>query len=52
LHDAAVAEMKPHGIGFGDQIANGEHKAIVDEDAVAGAFDAECVGGEGIRRDD
>ena len=52
LHHAAVAEMQPDRFGLGDQIADGEHKAVVDQHAVAGALDTERVGSEGIRRND
>ena len=52
LHHAAVAEMQPDGFGFGDQIADGEHQPVVDQHAVAGALDAERVGGEGVGRDE
>ena len=52
LHHAAVAEMQPDGFGFGDQIADGEHQAVVDQHAVAGALDAQRLGGEGVGRDD
>ena len=52
FHHAAVAEMQPDGLGFGDQIADGQHQAVVDQHAVAGALDAERLGGEGVGRDD
>ena len=52
LHHAAIAKMQPYGVGFGDQIANGEYDTIVDQHAVAGALGAQRVGGEGIRRND
>ena len=50
--DAAVAEMQPDGFGLGDQIADGQHQAVVDQHAVAGALGAKRVGGEGVGRDD
>ena len=49
---AAVAEMQPDGFGLGDQIADGQHQAVVDQHAVAAAFGAERGGAEGVRRDD
>ena len=52
LHHPAVAEMQPDGVGLGDQIADGEHEAIVDQHAIAGALDAERIGREGIGRND
>ena len=38
--------------GFGDQIADGQHQAVVDQHAVAGALGAQRLGGEGVGRDD
>ena len=52
FHHVAVAEMQPDGLRFGDQIADGQHQAVVDQHAVAGALDAERFGGEAIGRDD
>ncbi len=52
LHHPAVAEMQPHGVGLGDQIANGENKAIIDQHAIAGTFSAERISREGILRND
>ena len=52
-HDAAVVEVQPDRLGLGDQIADGEHQAVLaDQHAVAGALGAERLGGEGIGRDD
>ena len=52
LDHPAVAEMQPHGVGFGDQIANGENKAIIDQHAIAGTLGAERISREGILRND
>src|SRR5262245_33187313 len=52
LHNAPVAEMQPHGLGFGDQIADGEHEVVVDEHAIACALGPKCIGGESIGGDD
>ena len=52
FHHVAVAEMQPDGLRFGDQIADGQHQAVVDQHAVAGALDAERLGGEAVGRDD
>ena len=49
---AAVAEMQPDGFRLGDQIADGEDQAVADDDAVAGALDAQRFGGEGVGRND
>ena len=51
-HHAPVAEMQPDGFGLGDEIADGQHQAFVDQHAVAGAFGAERVGAEGVGRND
>ena len=40
--------MQPDGLGLGDQIADGQHQPVADQNAVAGAFDAERLGGEGV----
>ena len=52
FNDTPVAEMQPDGLGLGDQVADGQHQAIVDQHAVAGTFGAEGLGGEGVRRND
>src|ERR1700722_16319328 len=49
---AAIAEMKPHGFGLGDEIADGEHQSVVDHDAIARALGAQRVCAEGVRGDD
>jgi hypothetical protein len=51
LHDIAVGQMQPDGLGFGDQIADRQHKAVADQHAVAGALHPERIGSEGIGRD-
>src|SRR5262245_4102785 len=51
LHDMAVAEMQPDSLGFGDQITDGEHEAVVDQHAVARALDPERIGSKSIGRD-
>src|SRR6185437_4317631 len=43
--------MQPNGRSLGDQIADGEHQAVVDQHAVAGALDAQGLGGEAVGRD-
>lgn len=52
LHYAPVSDMQPHRLCFGDEVADGEHQPVVDHDAVAGAFSPQCLGAEGVRRDD
>jgi hypothetical protein len=52
LRHAAVAEMQPDRLRLGDQIADGEHQTVADQHAVAGAFGAERVGGEGVGGND
>jgi hypothetical protein len=52
FHHAAVAEMQPDGFGFGDQVADGQHQPVADQHAIAGALDAERLGGEGIAWND
>ena len=52
FHHAAVAEMQPDGRGLGDQVADGQHQAVVDQHAVAGALDPQRFGGEAVGRDD
>ena len=52
LHHAAVAEMQPDGFRFGDEIADGQHQAVIDQHAIAGALGAERFGAEGVGRDD
>ena len=46
--DAAVAEMQPDRFGLGDQIADGQHQPVVDQDAVAGALGAQRLRAEGV----
>ena len=49
---AAVREMQPDRFRLGDEVADGEHHAVADQDAVAGALGAERLGGEGIGGND
>ena len=55
-HSTAGMVDQPDGLGFGDQIADGQHQAIRrarrrDGHAAAGALSAQRVSGEGIGRD-
>src|SRR5262245_1548369 len=51
--DLAVAEGEPDLFGFGDEITDGEDDAtLADQDAIAGAFGAERLGRECVRRND
>ena len=52
FHHAAVAEMQPDSFCFRDQIADRQYQPVVDQDAVAGAFGAERLRAEGVRRND
>src|SRR6516225_10128537 len=50
---AAVAESKPNLLGFGNQITDREYNAVfADEDAIARALGAECLGREGVAWND
>jgi hypothetical protein len=44
--------MHPDGFSFGDEIANSEDQAVIDQHAIAGAFGAQRLGRERIFRDD
>jgi hypothetical protein len=44
--------VQPNRFRLGDEIADREHQPVVDHDAVAGAFGAQRLGAEGVRRDD
>ena len=49
-HRTAVTERNPDRLRFGNQIADGQHQAVVaNEDAVAGALGAERLRGECVR---
>src|SRR5437868_7316375 len=52
FHNAPISEMKPDRLGFSNEIADGQHQPILDQDAVARAFGAECFRAESIWRDD
>jgi hypothetical protein len=48
-HDAPVMPRQPDVLGLGDQVADGEHEAVlVDDDARAFPLGAEYAGGEGV----
>ena len=49
---AAVAEMQPDRLGFGDQIADRQHQSVIDHHAIAGALGPERLRGKGVGRDD
>ena len=49
---APVREMEPDGLGLGNEVADGEHHAVANQNAVAGALGAERLGGEGVGRND
>ena len=52
-NDASAAVADPDGLGLGDQIADGEHQAVVaDDDAVPRPLGAQRLGGEGVGGDD
>ena len=40
LHHASVADMQPDGLSLGDEITDGQHQAVIDDDAVAGTLGA------------
>ena len=48
LHGAAIVERKPDRFRFRDQVADRQHNAVADENAVAAALGAERFGGEGV----
>src|SRR6185312_15253352 len=51
-HDDTVVPRQPDFLGLCDEVADGEHQAVVaDDDAAALAPRAERVGGEGVVRD-
>ena len=51
-HGAPARRGQPHGLGFGHQIADRQHEAVLaDQHTTAGALGAECPGRECILRD-
>ena len=52
FHHVSVVAMQPDGLRLGDQIADGQHQAVVDQHAVAGALDPKRFGREAVGRDD
>ena len=50
-NEAAIGGGDPDRLGFSDEIADGQHEAVIaDDDAGALAFRAQRGGGEGILR--
>src|SRR6516164_8576618 len=49
---AAVREVQPDRFRLGDEVSDGEHHALADQDAVAGALGAQRLGGERVGGND